>query len=120
MAKELTLTERFEWVRDTLQEGSSCSLQLTDEHLADVLFSDFNTDTISALHGSALDELVEAGYISDRVRERCLRIRLVAQALIEEAPRPVTGQFIRESEAWRDLRRYCEETLALLDAEPPR
>jgi len=111
MALELTLSERFAWVKDTLREGGSLSLELSDEHLADMLFSDFDTDTWSALHTNTLDVLLEAGLISVSVRECCIMIGALAQVPIGTAHPPVTGQFIRDSTEWRDLMRSCDEAL---------
>jgi hypothetical protein len=114
MAKELTLFERLEWVKDTLREGGSASLKLSDEQLADTLFMDLDIDTWSALHSNTLDALHEAGLISDPLRQRCGAIRVLARELIDGSVRPVTGHFIRNSKDWQELMRLCDEALVIM------
>ena len=113
MAKEASSAERLEWLKDTLYQGSSAQLELPDEHLAELMFSDFDTGTWSFLHDKNLSFLLSRGLISEALSSRCRSIREHAIAAIETADRPVTGRMIRESSAWREIRRLCDEALLL-------
>ncbi len=71
----LSVDERYDLFKCTLQKCSSNILSMKDDDFRYTLFEELTTDIISFLHNNTLDLLIDEGYIDETIYNKCSELR---------------------------------------------
>ena len=116
MTAELTLEQKYDWLRQTLEHLSSLPA-LSDDDFGYVVFELLDVDVTSCLHEVSLDPLVQAGRLSGPTKDALVGVRSDFLALVESAraARPIPE--IRRDERWLAISRRCSQIVSDLHEE---
>ncbi|SRR5260221_4926590 len=111
MSRELTIDERYSWVRGTLKHLAAIP-NLSDADVGYVVFEASDSDVRSGFHDTNLDPLVTARRISPPIKQELLEIRSAFLPLLEAAyVASSPNESIRHDQRWAEISRRCSRLL---------
>ena len=99
--KELTLSQRYDYFKDTLTHIGTFLLTGDREEIAYRIFEEFDSDCTSFLHETTLRALLEGGLISAEIYEKSLRLAAEFRGL--EGTALWNPEAVTTAEAWREV-----------------
>lgn len=75
MNQMLSIEERYELFKNTLEECGTDILLEREEVIEYKLFEEFAVDAVSFLHENMLDVLLDEGMIDDEIYDKCKELR---------------------------------------------
>ncbi len=113
MTRELTIEEKLDWLRETVQHLATLP-SLSDDDFTYIVFETLDADVTTCLHEDSLGTLVQAGHLSDSTKDELFGIRASFMALVESAhtSHPVSLPELRRDERWLAISRSCSRILA--------
>ncbi len=103
MTRELTIEERYEWLRETVRHLASLPT-LSEEDFGYTAFEMLVPDMVSCLHEDSLRPLVEEGRLPGSIKEELAGVRSSFLALVESAH--------RRDDRWLAISQRCARILA--------
>ena len=109
----ISLEERYENFRKTIQECGSYLLTESDDTIKHNLFKEFSIDVISFLHEDTLNLLLDEGMINDDILEKSIELRN-SFIQLEKNVELLSVEAVRTVEEWKRLLRTSDEIRKLL------
>ncbi len=112
--KASTLTERYDFFKDTLFHCGTFLLTCTREDIEYHIFEEFDSDCTSFLHESNLRALLEGGLISAEIYEASLRLAAEFRAL--EGTPLWNSDDVTHAAAWRTVLELGDMVKAMVES----
>lgn len=109
----ISLEERYENFKKTIQECGSYLLTESDDTIKHNLFEEFSIDVISFLHEDTLNLFLDEGMIDDDILEKSIVLRNSFMQL-EKNVELLSAEAIRTFEEWKRLLSASDEIRKLL------
>ena len=109
----ISLEERYENFKKTIQECGSNLLAESDDTIKHNLFEEFSIDVISFLHEDTLNLFLDEGMIDDDILEKSIELRNSFMQL-EKNVELLSVEAVRTCEEWKRLLRTSDEIRKLL------
>lgn len=109
----ISLEERYENFKKTIQECGSYLLTESDDTIKHNLFEEFSIDVISFLHEDTLNLFLDEGMIDDDILEKSIELRNSFMQL-EKNVELLSVEAVRTVEEWKRLLRRSDEIRKLL------
>lgn len=112
--KELTLSHRYDFFKDTLSHLGTFLLTDTQEEIEYRVFEEFDSDSTSFLHERNLRALLEVGLITAEIYEASLR--LVAKFRALEGTALWNPEAVVSAETWRKVLELGDAVREMVEA----
>lgn len=109
----ISLEERYENFKKTIQECGSYLLAESDDTIKHNLFEEFSIDVISFLHEDTLNLFLDEGMIDDDILEKSIELRNSFMQL-EKNVELLSVEAVKTFEDWKRLLRTSDEIRKLL------
>ena len=109
----ISLEERYENFKKTIQECGSYLLTESDDTIKHNLFEEFSIDVISFLHEDTLNLFLDEGMINDDILEKSIELRN-SFIQLEKDVELLSVEAVRTVEEWKRLLRTSDEIRKLL------
>ena len=109
----ISLEERYQNFKKTIQECGSYLLTESDDTIKHNLFEEFSIDVISFLHEDTLNLFLDEGMIDDDILEKSIVLRNSFMQL-EKNVELLSAEAVRTFEEWKRLLRASDEIRKLL------
>ena len=112
-AMMISLEERYENFRKTIQECGSYLLTESDDTIKHNLFEEFSIDVISFLHEDTLNLFLDEGMIDDDILKKSIELRNSFMQL-EKNVELLSVEAVRTFEEWKRILRTSDEIRKML------
>lgn len=112
-AMMISLEERYENFRKTIQECGSYLLTESDDTIKHNLFEEFSIDVISFLHEDTLNLFLDEGMIDDDILKKSIELRNSFMQL-EKNVELLSVEAVRAFEEWKRILRTSDEIRKML------
>lgn len=109
----ISLEERYENFKKTIQECGSYLLTESDDTIKHNLFEEFSIDVISFLHEDTLKLFLDEGMIDDDILEKSIELRN-SFIKLEKNVELLSVEAVRTLEEWKRLLRTSDKIRELL------
>ena len=109
----ISLEERYQNFKKTIQECGSYLLTESDDTIKHNLFEEFSIDVISFLHEDTLNLFLDEGMIDDDILEKSIVLRNSFMQL-EKNVELLSAEAVRTFEEWKRLLSASDEIRKLL------
>lgn len=113
-AMMISLEERYENFRKTIQECGSYLLTESDDTIKHNLFEEFSIDVISFLHEDTLNLFLDEGMIDDDILKKSIELRNSFMQL-EKNVELLSVEAVRAFEEWKRILRTSDEIRKMLN-----
>lgn len=110
----ISLEERYENFRKTIQECGSYLLTESDDTIKHNLFEEFSIDVISFLHEDTLNLFLDEGMIDDDILKKSIELRNSFMQL-EKNVELLSAEAVRTFEEWKRILRTSDEIRKMLN-----
>ena len=110
----ISLEERYENFKKTIQECGSYLLTESDDTIKHNLFEEFSIDVISFLHEDTLNLFLDEGMIDDDILEKSIELRNSFMQL-EKNVELLSVEAVRAFEEWKRILRTSDEIRKMLN-----
>ena len=109
----LSLEEKYENFKRTIQECGSYLLTESDDTVKHNLFEEFSIDVVSFLYEDTLNLFLDEGMIDNEILEKSIELRNLFLQL-EKNAELLSVEAVRTFEEWKRLLRISDEIRQLL------
>ena len=112
-AMMISLEERYENFKKTIQECGSYLLTESDDTIKHNLFEEFSLDVISFLHEDTLNLFLDEGMIDDDILKKSIELRNSFMQL-EKNVELLSVEAVRTFEEWKRILKISDEIRKML------
>lgn len=114
MREMLSIEERYELFKNTIEECGTDILLESEDTIEYNLFEEFAVDAVSFLHENMLDALLEEGMIDDEIYEKCKELRNY-HLCMQTSSLLKSGKEVKRSAEWMELMGLSDEIRKKID-----